>query len=198
MNRPASLASFFGWAVAWFLALTLLWTQVSAWTSYPAAVMAQIALDKGAGHWVREVHMAPGRFEVDTLVMVDIPGKGQAELVAETDAARYAYGFPLFLALLLAAGSRHLLRRALAGYLILLIPQAFSMAFDILKQIVTAGGSAEGLGIAQWQMEGIALGYQFGSLLLPVLAPVALWLWFDRAFFAAVIVDGWLRKAVVE
>ncbi len=89
----------------------------------------------------------------------------------------------------------HLLRRALAGYVILLIPQAFSMTLDILKQIVAAGGSAELLRISQWQMEAIALCYQFGSLLLPVLAPVALWLWFDRAFFAAVIVDGWLRKA---
>ena len=57
-----------------------------------------------------------------------------------------------------------------------------------------AAGHPESLGIASWQMEAIALGYQFGSLLLPTLAPIALWFWFDRAFFAAVIVEGWLRR----
>jgi len=198
MNRPASLASFSGWAVAWFLALTILWMQVSAWTSYPAASIAHIVLGNGATGWVRSIHNAPGLLQVDTRIVVDIPGKGQGELVAEADPARYAYGFPLFLALLLASGSRHLLRRALAGYVILLIPQTFSVVLDILKQIIVAAGSPGPLGIAQWQMECIALGYQFGSLLLPTLAPVALWLWFDRAFFAAVILDGWLRKAAAE
>ena len=58
--------------------------------------------------------------------------------------------------------------------------------------------SPAALGVAWWQMEGIALGYQSGSLLLPALAPVALWLWLDREFFAAVIIDGWLRKAAAE
>jgi len=195
MNRPASLASFFGLAVAWFLALTILWMQVSAWTSYPAASIAHIVLSNGAGHWVRSIHKAPGRFEVETRIAVDIPGKGQGELVAEADPAHHAYGLPLFLALLLASGSPYPLRRALAGYVILLAPQAFSVTFDILKQIIVAGGNHELLGIARWQMESIALGYQFGTLLLPTLAPVALWLWLDRAFFAAVIADGWLRKA---
>jgi len=114
--------------------------------------------------------------------------------VAEVDPPRYAYGLPLFLALLLASRSRHLVRRVLAGYVLLLIPQAFSLIFAILKQIIVAAGSPAMLGIAQWQMEGIALGYQFGSLLLPILAPVVLWLWFERSFFAAVIVDGWLRR----
>ena len=104
----------------------------------------------------------------------------------------------MFLALLLASRSQHFFRRSLTGYVILLIPQTFSMVFDILKQIIVVAGSPGSLGIAQWQMESIALGYQFGALLLPTLAPVALWLWLDRAFFAAVIVDGWLRKAAAE
>jgi hypothetical protein len=38
------------------------------------------------------------------------------------------------------------------------------------------------------------MGYQMGSLLLPTLAPVALWLWFERSFFASVILDGWMRR----
>jgi hypothetical protein len=140
----------------------------------------------------------PGRIEVDTRVIVPAvtqkDGKGVAELIAEVETARYAYGLPLFLALLFAARGRHMAGKALAGYVLLLVPQAFSIVFSVLKQIIVAGGSPAALGIAAWQMEGIALGYQFGSLLLPTLAPVLLWLWFDHAFFSSIIVEGWLEQ----
>ena len=189
---------FFFAALAWFLVLTVVWMQVSAWTSYPAAGLAHIALGNGAKQWVRTVHKEPGRIEVDTRVIVPAAtqkdGKGVAELIAEVEPARYAYGLPLFLALLFAARGRHMAGKALAGYVILWVPQAFSIVFSILKQIIVAGGSPAALGIAAWQMEGIALGYQFGSLLLPTLAPVLLWLWFDHAFFSSIIVEGWLEQ----
>lgn len=202
MPRPASLWTFFAIAIAWFVTITLIWLQVAAWTSYPAAGIAHVVLGNGARDWVRTVHKAPGLLEVDTRIAVSAPGnppgRSKGELVAEVDPARYAYGLPLFLALLLASRSRHLVRRLLAGYVLLLIPQAFSLIFAILKQIVVAAGSAAALGIAQWQMEGIALGYQFGSLLLPTVAPVVLWLWLERPFLASVMVEGWLRKTVMD
>jgi len=31
-------------------------------------------------------------------------------------------------------------------------------------------------------------------LLLPTLAPVAMWLWVERPFFAAVLLDGWIKQ----
>jgi hypothetical protein len=170
---------------------------VAKWVSYPVAGLAHIALEFGAKDWVRRVDKAPGRFEVETRIAVpvpDVPGR-RAELVVDADSAHHGYGLPLFVALLLASRGRQLVRRALAGYALLLIPQTFSLVFGVLKQIMAnaAGGAAQ-LGIAQWQMEGIALGYQFGALLLPTLAPAALWLWFDRGFFAALIMEGWLRR----
>lgn len=198
MRRPASLAAFFVTAIAAFLLLTLAWMQVAKWTSYPVAGLAHIVLGSTAKNWVRSVHKAPGSFEVDTRIAVTVPGqegRGKGELIVEADPAHYAYGLPLFLALLAAARSRHFVRKALAGYALLLPPQTFSLVFDILKQIMVAGGSPVALGVAPWQMEGIALGYQAGALLLPTVAPVAIWLWFERQFFAAVIVEGMLRKA---
>ncbi|MBL0123940.1 MAG: hypothetical protein IPP88_14840 [Betaproteobacteria bacterium] len=65
---------------------------------------------------------------------------------------------------------------------------------DVLKEIVANAGNPATLGVSQWRLEAIALGYQFGSLILPTLAPVILWLWFDRAFVAALMVDSWLRR----
>lgn len=198
MTRSASLLGFFIAAISGYLVLTLIWMQVSAWTSYPVASLTHIVLGNAAPEWVRSVRKTPGLIEIDTRIAVDVPGaatgQGRAELVAEADPAHYGYGLPLYLALLIASRSKKILRKALAGYLILLLPQTFSLCFDILKQFMAAGGSPAALGIAQWQMEGIALGYQFGTLLLPTLAPVVLWLWFERNFFASVIVEGWLRR----
>lgn len=194
MKRFASLGIFFAGAIAWFLALTLLWLQVSAWTSYPVAGIAHVVLEYGAKDWVRKVHKAPGKLEAETRVVISVSGQGQegrrAELVVEVDPSHYAYGLALFLALLFASRSKRLISKALAGYFILLLPQTFSLVSEILRQIMVASGDPAALGIAAWQMEAIALGYQFGSLLLPTLAPAALWLWFEREYFAAVIVGG--------
>jgi hypothetical protein len=198
MNRPASLAAFFATAILAFLLLTVGWLQVSPWTSYPVGGIVHIVLGNGAKDWIRTIRKSLGKIEVETRIDVVVAGqesKGKGELIVEADPAHFAYGLPLYLALLVAARSRHFLRRAVAGYLILLVPQAFSLGLDILKQIMVAGGTAARLAIPAWQMEAIALGYQFGALLLPTVAPVALWLWLDRRFFTAVIVEGMLKKA---
>jgi hypothetical protein len=162
--RPATVWGFFFAALAWFLALTLLWMQVSAWTSYPAGGLAHIVLGNGAAQWVRAVHKEPGRIEVDTRVVVPAAAQGNrqavAELIAEVETARYAYGLPLFLALLFAARlGRSCAGRA--GYAILLA-QAFSLVFSVLKQVIVAGGSRcpRGCRLADGS---IALGYRLAA-----------------------------------
>lgn len=199
MKRAASLGRFFAGAIAWFLALTVLWLQVSAWTSYPVAGITHVVLEHGARDWIRKVHKTPGKLEADTRIVVSVPGQSpensRAEVVIEVDPSHYAYGLPLFLALLLASRSRHLVRRSLAGYVVLLIPQSFSLTLEALRQVMVAGGSPLALGVAAWQMEAIALGYQFGSLLLPTLAPVALWLCFEKEFLEAAIATDRMQGA---
>lgn len=197
MRRPSSLAAFLFTAIAGFFLLTLAWMQVSNWTSFPASGIAHIALGVGARDWVRSIEKTPGMFVVDTRIGVKVPGqeaRGTAELVVEADPARHAYGLPLYFALLIAARSRRFLRNAIAGYFVLLLPQAFSLSLDVLAQILGAGKDAATLGIAPWQMEAIALGYQVGVLLLPTVAPTVLWLYLERQFLAAVLFDGMLRK----
>lgn len=195
---PKSLGVFFASAVMLFLLITPLWMQVSKWTSYPTAGLASLVLSQGAGYWVRSVITTPGLIEVETRIPVAMagnqPSRGVAELVADADPAHYAYGLPLFLALLLTTRSKNFAKKALTGYLILLIPQTFSLVLDILRQIMVAGGRPGVLAVDQWQMEAIAMGFQMGSLLLPTLAPVALWLWLERTYFTEVISKGFQRS----
>lgn len=202
MARPAPLTAFFGLAVIWLVVLTALWLPVSRWTSYPAAALSHMALDFGAEQWVRQVRKSPDRFEVHTSINVPVQARGvqgRGEIVVEADAARHAYGLPLLLALLFASRSKRLAARALFGYAVLLLPQAFSLTLQVLKEIVIAApGGATQLGIAQWHIETIVLGYQLGTLLLPTLAPVVVWLWLDRTFFASVLFDGWMKRRLAE
>ena len=198
MRRPSVLTFFALSALGWTVVLTLLWTQVSAWTSCPVATLSHFALEHGAPMWVRTVHKSPGTMEVESSIAMPMPSAGGrlAEATVEAVPARYAYGLPIFMALLLAARGPGRLVRALVGYLLLLPVQAFSLTMYVLMQLVLyAQTSARVLRVEPWQVEAIVYGYQIGSLVLPTLAPILLWLWLDRQFFADVVVRGWRQKA---
>lgn len=198
MRRPSALTIFVLSAFGWIVALTLLWSQVSAWTSYPVGVLSHIALEQGAPMWVHQVRLKPGHMEVDTNVAVPVAEAGgrRAEITIDADPGRYAYGLPIFLALLLAARGKGRVVRAIAGYVLLLPAQAFSLTFYVLMQLVLATQlNVRFLRIEQWQMELIVYGYQVGSLVVPTLAPILLWLWMDKKFVAEVVMRGWRGPA---
>lgn len=201
-GRPASLGSFFLIAILWLVPITIGWVSVSGWLARPAMQVAHMALEFSFPQWVAHVKKSANSFEVETRLVVSAPPRpgtepGVAVLVVDTRPARLGFGLPLFLALILASRRRNPLGRALLGTVCLVPAQAFGIYFDILREVVVQGGAAAvtQAGFAGWQVEGIVLAYQFGSLLLPTLMPVILWLWLERDFFADVILDGWLRKA---
>jgi hypothetical protein len=102
-------------------------------------------------------------------------------LAAEINAALYMYGTPLFAALMLA--SRGGLVKLAWGIVALLPLQAGGIALDFLAQLVRQGSAIAGsAGLLGWRAEAVALAYQFGSLVLPGLAPIALWIALDRTF----------------
>ncbi|MFD2300077.1 exosortase H-associated membrane protein [Paracidovorax citrulli] len=197
MRRAASLKAFVIGLFIGVVLLTLAWTRVSPWTSYPVGLVAGAALERTASGWVREARLAPGRLEVDTSVAIATPQTGNqpVEITLESDPGRYAYGLPIFLALLLAARGPGRTVRALAGYALLLPLQAFSLCMQLLMQLLlTAQFDVRTLRVAQWQMEALVYGYQLGSLVVPTLAPIVIWLWLDRAFVNEVVIGAWRRS----
>lgn len=194
MRRLSPLTIFVLSAFGWIVALTALWSQVSAWTSYPVGALSHMALEQGAPMWVRQVHLSPGNMEVDTAISVPVPDAGgrRGEVTIDASTARYAYGLPIFIALVLAARGRGRLGRVAAGYALLLPFQAFSLTMSALMQMVLAAqADIRLLRVSQWQMEAIVYGYQLGSLVLPTLVPILLWLWLDRQFVNDVLIRSW-------
>ena len=189
-KRP--LLAFFVRAVLWLVLLMGAWSLVAKWPSYPVAALTHMALEAGAPDWVQTVHKSPGLIEVQTRLAVPVRG-GVGDIVVEADPAHYAYSLPILWALLLAAGGPGRIGKLLGGYVLLLPTQAFSLTLDVLKRMAIAmPGGVRALGIDQWQLEAIGLGYQLGVLVLPTLVPVVVWLWLDSAFASRLLGDAQL------
>jgi len=99
----------------------------------------------------------------------------------------YSFGLPLFAALTLAARERAWKRHLCIGYAALQPFIAWGVLADFLKNVaITAGPAvASQTGFAGWQREAIAFAFQFGSLILPAVAPAVLWVALHGRFLAA-------------
>lgn len=211
LPSPSPLARFFLAAAAALVLLTLAWRPVSGYAAAPSAWLAAATMRTLFPEWVRSAHGGVGRLEVETRLEVRptgaqraqavaagqvIPDNAVAELVLEADPAQPGYGLPILLALLVAARGPRLFRRALLGAACLVPFQAYCLVTELLKQAAITSGAAAQAGFAAWQVNLIAYAYQLGALLVPTLAPILLWAWLDRRFFAAIVIEGWLNRAL--
>ena len=115
------------------------------------------------------------------------PAPGQtALLLPEVNPLLYTYGLALFLALMLAGRAKWW--KIFAGAALLLPFQVWGIAFDVLAQLGIKLGPdvAAKAGLSDWHAEGIALGYQLGILIFPILIPVLVWAGFSRQFIESV------------
>ncbi len=96
----------------------------------------------------------------------------------------YSYSLPLLAALILATPSQHKAQNLLWGLLLILPTEVFSMTFSVLKTLTFDVGVAfqTQQGISAPLADFIALGYQVGTLLLPMIAPLIIWVALNRAF----------------
>jgi hypothetical protein len=102
----------------------------------------------------------------------------------EVSTLTYTYGLPLLVALMLAVPGVGRARKLGIGYIALLPAHVWSVAADALKQMaITLGpGIASQTGFAPLQREAIAYAYQLGTLILPTVVPVVIWLLLQRQF----------------
>ena len=89
----------------------------------------------------------------------------------------YAFGMPLYAALVLAAREPRWPRLLGAGYAVLTPFVAWGVLADFLKNVAITAGPliASQTGFVAWQREAIAFAYQLGALILPTVAPAVLW-----------------------
>ena len=160
-------------AVWYFAAPLLLW---------PALLVVRAIAHVGFADLVRAVEQSNA---VATFVTTLRAGTGV--VTVDVNLLLYSFGLPLFAALTLAAHEPHWKRHLVAGYAALAPIVAFGALADFLKNVAITSGPAiaSQTGFVDWQRESIAFAFQFGSLILPAVAPLVLWIAMHRQFMTA-------------
>ncbi|HVP70230.1 MAG TPA: exosortase H-associated membrane protein [Gemmatimonadaceae bacterium] len=178
-------------AVLAFLGRTLLalpvalalWYLAAPWLDALAAHVARPAIA-----WMSEGSVAPpvmrgGRAFFQVRLQAPYAGARTAppaEAELDANVSLYTFGIALFAALSAAAKFSRRVVPIAAGLAVLARLPAWGVAFDVMKQLATTRELAPYLGFSDATRTAIALAFQIGSLLLPTLAPVALWVAFNH------------------
>lgn len=177
-----------------FVCLILLWLPVWLALWYVAAgVLAAPAVWLGAlginlfeGGLIDDLARQGHQYTLITRLTVEVPDAPEGalgQIMVEKNPLLYTWNLPVLMALLFAADERFFsMGRMFLTYVLLLPFQAFGIALDTVKTLAFETGSdvTAQLDFAPWQMNAIALGYQFGYLMLPFIAAAGIWILMNR------------------
>lgn len=180
-------------ALAWLLPCFALWYLAAPWYDRPAAWLARVLIDAWHDGLVDALEIQPHLVTFVTSLEVHAQA-GTGRLVLEVNPLLYGFGVPLLMALLIA--SRASWTKIALGLVVLIPFQAWGIAFDALTQVLRdAPALAPRAGLAGLRAELAALAYQLGSLILPTLVPVVLWVLWQRPFVESELLAARSRGA---
>ena len=182
----------FLWLPFWFV----LWYQLSGALSIPAVLLSQHAVNlfhpglietaEGLG---RHVHYGTAL----DVPMPDAPDGTRGQLLVAVNPLVYSWNLPVLFALLFAADERFFsVTRVLIAYVGLLPLHTWGISFELLSTLALRSGAdvQAALGLAGWRLEAVALGYQFGYLMLPVIGAATLWIAMNRDMLRELLDPG--------
>ena len=183
--RSATIAGFTLRTLS-FLPLTfVVWYFAAPVLLYPAVLIVRAIAGLALSDIVRGVEQSRAALTFLTTLRPSGAAAGSV-LTVDVNLLIYAIGMPLFAALTLAARERAWKRHLAIGYAALLPCVALPALADFLKSVAIAAGPAVAAqtGFVAWQREAIAFAFQFGSLILPTVAPAVLWVALHGRFLA--------------
>ena len=196
--RATLIGRFLLLAIVWLAVLLPLWYWAAKWLAVPPIWLAGTVM-QSLFSWVEGYEQVGVTAVLHTLVQVRMQGPTGdvlGELAPEASYPSYGYGLVLLWAMLLAARTERWWWKGLLGSLLLIPAQAWGICFQWLRDVVILSGpsGAAYLRYPGWVSEVVAYGYQFGFLMLTPVAPIMLWLLFNKRFVAAL----WLEAALDE
>jgi hypothetical protein len=180
-----SLARFVLRVVAWLPLTFAVWYLAAPLLVWPVELLAEL-VTRSAFDWVKTVEQTgPLITFVTSLKPAEATNTGVKAVVSvESNLLLFSFGLPMLAALILAAGEPNRVRMLLIGLVVLLPFQTCSVVADFLKNVAILAGPAisSQTGINAFQREVIAFCYQFGTLVLPTVAPAIVWVLMHRRF----------------
>ena len=181
-----SLPRFVLRVIAWLPLTFAVWYLAAPLLVWPVALLAEL-FTRSTFDWVKSVEqMGPLITFVTSLKPAEgaNPAGVKAVVSVESNVLLFSFGLPMLAALILAAREPHRVRMLLIGFVVLLPFQTFSVVADFLKNVAILAPPAVSsqTGINAFQREVIAFCYQFGTLILPTVAPAIVWVLMHRSF----------------
>jgi hypothetical protein len=181
-----SLPRFVLRVVAWLPLTFAVWYLAAPLLVWPVALLAEL-FTRSTFDWVKSVEqMGPLITFVTSLKPAEgsNPAGVKAVVSVESNVLLFSFGLPMLAALILAAREPRRVRLLLLGFVVLLPFQTFSVVADFLKNVAILAPPAVSsqTGINAFQREVIAFCYQFGTLILPTVAPAIVWVLMHRRF----------------
>ena len=198
--RATLIGRFLLLAIIWLAVLLPAWYWAASWLAAPPIWLAGTVM-KALFGWVHGFEQHGVTAVLDTLVQVRMKGPHGVdvlgELAPEASYPTYGYGLVLLWAMLLASRTRRWWLKGLIGSVILIPVQAWGLSFQWLRDVVLLSGpdGAAYLHYPAWVGNVVAYGYQLGFLMLTPVAPIMLWLLFNKRFVAALWLEAALESA---
>lgn len=195
------LAGFLLKSTLWLVLCLIAWFFLGAYFTIPVEWLSRAAAHLFLGSYVEGVERSGTLLQLlTTLQLHNVPGAPPGTvgmLTPEVNLLSYGYSTPLLTALFLATFAQNTPVKILLGWLFLLPFQTASVFFTWLRQIAIDAGPdiVSQLAFSVFSRNLIALVYQFGTLVLPTLVPVLIWLFLDGKLMPALLLGAYLEEA---
>ena len=171
-------------AIAWLPLAFAVWYFTAPVLLWPAKLLAQGVARIGLSDLVTSIEQAGATYTFATTLKPGAALAASGTITVDVNALLYAFGLPLFVALVLAAREPGWPRKLALGYAVIIPFVTWGVLADFLKNVAITASPlvASQTGFAAWQRELIAFAFQFGSLILPTVVPAVVWVVTHRAF----------------
>ena len=183
-------------ASLWMLFGFMLWFYLSAFHGAPARILSDAVLSQILGSNFHQVVVEPNQhfiFQVETTIQYTFRDGTTDALGFIVNPLVFSYGLPLLFGLVMGSDVSAWRKAGilLIGYLAITFVQVWGVVFQSLKMLAfnfgaTTHAIVNDAGISD---SAIALGYQLGSLILPALAPIFVWVLTNRPLVEQFV--GW-------
>ena len=195
-NEELKLSELLILASLWMLFGFMVWYYLSAFHGFPARIAADAILGQILGSNFHQIVVNPDQhylFQVETTIPFTFRDGTTEALGFIVNPLIFSYGLPLLFGLVMGSdvGWLRKIFILLLGYVTITAVQIWGVVWESLKmlsfnfgdqahQIVQDAGISDAV---------IALSYQLGSLILPALAPIFVWVLTNRRLIEQFV--GW-------
>jgi hypothetical protein len=188
-------------ASLWMLFGFMLWFYLSAFHGAPARVISGAILSEVLGSHFHQIIVEPNQnflFQVETTIQYTFRDGTMEALGFVVNPLVFTYGLPLLFGLVMGSDASWLRKAAVlaVGYITITFVQVWGVVFNSLKMLAFNFGSQthELVREAGVSDSVIALGYQLGTLILPALAPIFVWVLMNRRLVEQFV--GWKAEDI--